>query len=148
MVGQFIHGSLPAGHGKAGAVVFHSSPEAAGIAQQISPVVVAVLLHSGQKPGHRLHERIVVHDSVPFIALEPFSRIAVMLRQDHRLRICLLHSLAKFLPELVVKALAMAQVRCHIQSPAVRVKGRGNPFSGNMQHIIHQLPGAFVIQLR
>ena len=69
MVGQFIHCHLPAGHGETGGMMPHSTPEALGIAEQILPVVIAVFLHTGQKPGHGLHECIVVHNGIPFISL-------------------------------------------------------------------------------
>ena len=145
MVGQLIHGNLPARRGKAGRMMPHGSPEALRISQQILPEIIAVLLHSCQKPGNRLHKGIIVHDGIPFIPLQPVPRISVMLRQNNRFRVCLLYSLPELLPEIMVKFLAVTQICRHIQSPAIRTKGRGNPLFADAHHIIHQLLRAFII---
>ena len=85
----------------------HGSPEALCITEQILSVVIAVLLHTGEEPGHGLHERIVVHDSIPFVALQPVSSIAVMLCQNDCLRIGLFYRFPEFLPEMMIELLAV-----------------------------------------
>lgn len=85
----------------------HGSPEALCITEQILSVVIAVLLHTGEEPGHGLHERIVVHDSIPFVALQPVSGITVMLCQNDCLRIGLFYRFPEFLPEMMIELLAV-----------------------------------------
>ena len=126
----------------------HGSPEALCIAEQILSVVIAVLLHTGEEPGHGLHERIVVHDSIPFVALQPVSGIAVVLCQNNSLRIGLFYRFPEFLPEMMVEFLTVTQISCHIQSPSIHIVGRRYPFFRYMKDIVHQFLGSLVVQLR
>ena len=147
MIGQFVHGHLPAGHGKACGVVLHGAPETIGISQKILSEIVAVFLHSCQKPGHRLHKGIVIHHRIPLIALEPVTGIAVMLCQHDSIGIGLLHGFAEILPEVMIELLAVTQICCHIQSPAVCIVRRRYPFFCNPEYIFVKLLGAFIIEL-
>ena len=136
MVGKLVHRRQPRGHRHIRPVIGHRAPEAVRIPQKILPEIVAVLLHSRQKPAHRLHKRIVIHHSIPLVALQPPGRVAVMLRQNERVRICLAHRVAEFFPETMVIFRRMSQIRRHVQPPAVRAKRRGNPFFSYFQNII------------
>ena len=105
-------------------MMLHSAPEAVRIAEKVFPIIVAVLLHSRQEPCHRLHKRIIVHDGVPFISLQPVARISVMLRQNDSLRVRFLYCLAELLPEIVVVLLTVSEIRRNVQSPAIGIERR------------------------
>ena len=107
-----------------------------------------MLLHSRQEPGYRFHKGVVIHHRIPLVTLQPGGWIAVMLRQNDGVGIGTFHASAEIPPETVVKIRGMAQIRRHIQPPAVRIEGWRNPFGGNPHDIFIQLPGAFIIQLR
>ena len=71
-----------------------------------------------------------------------------MLRQNNRIRVRHFYRPAKFFPERMVKLRAVAQIRRHVQPPAVRIVRRGYPFSADIKHIIQKLSGIFIVQLR
>ena len=50
-----------------------------------------------------------------------------MLRQNHRLGICLLHNPSEFLPETMIIVLGMSEIRRNIQSPAIAGEGGTDP---------------------
>ena len=75
MVGQLIHGHLQRRRMKTVSYDGSWRPrKVLLISQQIIPVLIAVLLHTGQKPGQRLHKCIIVHHRIPLISLEPGAR--------------------------------------------------------------------------
>ena len=136
MVGQLVHGGGNGTLRHPGHVVEHGPEEGLSVADQRRVVAVGMLLHTRQEPAHRLHKSIIIHDGIPLISPQPGIRIAVMLRQDHRLRIGLLHGTAEALPEVVIVGLAVSQVCRHIQAPAVTAIRRTHPFPGNGQYLL------------
>ena len=102
MVGQLVHGR----HHRVGLHTAHMVSHGVKKSLTISPyapvITVAVFLHAGQKPRDRFHERVVIHDGIPLIPLQPGSRIPVVLRQNQRLRIGLFYGLAEPAPEFVI----------------------------------------------
>ena len=120
-------------------MVIHGAEKAHTVTVKSTVVLIAVLLHTSQKPGQRLHEGIIVHDRIPLIPRQPAAWISVMLSQDNCLRVCLLDMLAEFLPELVIVLAAVAQVCRYIQAPAIySIRGR-HPFPGNLHNVLKQL---------
>ncbi len=109
------------------------------IVEQVFPVLLAVLLHSRQEPGHGLHKRIIIHNRVPLIALQPGGCVPVMLRIYHSLRVCFLHVAPEIFPEPMVKLRRQPQIRCHIQTPSVYVIRGRNPLPGNPHNVIVKL---------
>ena len=107
-----------------------------------------MLLHAGKKPGYRFHKRIIVHDRIPLVTLQPGGRITVMLCQNNCFRICLFHNFTEFSPELVIVLRGLSEVRCHIEPPSVRIIRWGNPFLRNIQNILLQFFRALIIQFR
>ena len=103
-------------------MMIHSADKALFISQKILPVGVTVLLHTGQKPGDRLHKGIIIHHRIPFIPLKPGAGVPVMLRQNQRIRIRLLHRFSESFPEIMIKSTAVSQIRGNIQTPAVNIK--------------------------
>ena len=148
VVGQLIHGGQYGGGLHAAHVVAHGVEKVLAVPPQLPAEAVAVLLHSGQKPGKGLHERVVVHHRIPLVSLQPGSRVAVVLRQNQGVGIDLLDRAAELAPKLVVVLRRMAQVRRHVQAPAVHTEGRRYPAAGDIQYILHQLRRALIVQLR
>ena len=148
MIGKLVHGCIESRHVKRTHMVLHGADERPAVPVQILPVFVAVLLHAGEEPGDRFHERVIVHDGIPFVSPKPAFRIAVVFRKDQRFRIRLFHCPAEIFPELMVEFIGVSQVRSHIQTPAVYGIRRRHPFFPHFQYMIVQFPGAFVIQLR
>ena len=148
MIIQFIHGRMQGRGEKAGLMIPHGVKKAVAVAQKILPVAVAVLFHTGQKPGYRLHESIIIHHRIPLIPLKPRARLPIVFCQDQRVRIGLFHGLTEFFPEGMVKLRGVAQIRRHIQAPSVRVIRRGNPFSGHPENVLRQFLGFFIVQFR
>ena len=124
----------------------HGTPETLCVSEQIFPVIVAVLLHSRQKPRHGLHKSIVVHYGIPLVAHKPVSRISVMLRNDDRIGIGEFDGPSEFFPESVVKFRRMTEVCGHVESPAVRIIGCAHPFAAYFHDVIGQFPAALVIE--
>ncbi len=60
-------------------MVVHRAEKAVPIPIQALIIAVAVFLHARQEPGERLHERIVVHDGIPLVSLQPSAGIAIVL---------------------------------------------------------------------
>ena len=147
MIGKLVHRHLQGRREHARHKMPHGAHEVVRIPPQVGPALVAVLLHAGQEPGQRLHERIIVHHAVPFIPLEPVHGIPVMLRQDNGLRIGALHFLSEAFPEHMVILIAAAQVRGHIKPPPVHIVGRRNPFLSDIHYILLKLRRILVRQL-
>ena len=125
VVGEFIHADAQSciGHG----ILVHVQdrpPEGVGITVVLLSLGVAVFLHAGEEECDGLHEKLVVHDGVPFFALQPVLGVSVVLGQNDGVRVCLFDSLAEALPEVVVKLRGIAEVGCDIQSPAIGIVGR------------------------
>ena len=145
VIGQFIHSHL---HGRVQItchVVRYWMTEGISIASKVSTFFITVLLHTGQEPGHRLHKCIVIHNRIPLFTIQPFCRIAIMFRKNQRIRIRFLYCLTKLLPKFMVIFVAVSQVCCHIQSPAIYIIWLRYPFSGNMQNILFQSFGMFIV---
>ena len=122
-------------------------PEGVRIAVALLVPAVAVFFHAGEEPCHGLHEELVVHDRVPLVALQPLPGIHVVFRDDDRLRVGLLDGLAEALPEAVVEFFGIAQVRGHVQAPAVRAVGRGDPFFRDPEYVVTELFGLLIVEL-
>ena len=71
MIRQLVHRHQKRRHGKGCTVMPHRSPKVVRIAPHILSVVVTVLLHPRQKPGHRFHKGVIIHDRIPLLALQP-----------------------------------------------------------------------------
>ena len=145
MVGQLVHGR----HHRVGLHTAHMVSHGVKKSLTISPyapvITVAVFLHASQKPRDRFHERVVIHDRIPLISLQPGSRIPVVLRQNQRFRISLFYGLAEPAPEFVIVFCRVSQVGSHIQTPAINGIGRGYPLPGHVQYILHQFFRILVI---
>lgn len=128
VIGKFVHGPVESTHVKASHMMLHCSDKSITVTVKILSVLIAVLFHSCKEPGYRLHERIIVHDSIPLITKKPALRISVMLSQNHGLRIRFPYCFAEFFPEMMVKLIAVPQICCHIQSPPIHIIRRRNPF--------------------
>ena len=124
----------------------HGCPESVRVADKTGVIGVVVLLHACQEPGDRIHESLVVHDRVPLFAAQPVRRIHIVLGEDEGIGIRFFDHFAEALPEVVVEDLGMAKVRCHIQSPAVRVVGGRYPFGCHPKDLVAQLHGLFVVE--
>ena len=148
MVRELVHGTEQRRLHKSAHIVLHGGAEAPRVSQKIRIEVIGVLLHPGEKPGHRLHERVIVHDSIPLVSAKPVSGIPVMLRYDHSVRVRRLHLMTECFPEPVVELGTVSQIRSHVQSPAVRVIWRGDPFPGHREDIGTEFLRAFIVQLR
>ena len=147
MIAQLIHGHLDRRRHHQGHLVLHGIPETVRVPEHSLQVFVRVFFHAREEPGHRLHERVIVHDGIPLVAFEPAFRTSIMLRDDQRVWIRILDPLPELFPEAVVIGTRVAQVRCHIKAPAVSVKGLGNPLARDVQDIFLQQGAALVIQL-
>ena len=147
VVGELVHGR----HHRVGLhtahMIFHCIKKCFPITPQAAVIAVTVLFHAGQEPCDRLHERIVIHDGVPLVAFQPGCRVTVMLCKNQHIRINLLHGLPEPAPERMVVFRGVAQVGCHIQTPSVNGIRRGHPLPCNIQYILYQLVGIFIIQL-
>ena len=148
MIGQLIHGRIKCRHMKCPHMSLHSPNKGITVSIKVIPALITVLLHARQEPGQRFHKGIVVHNRIPLIPLQPALRISVMLCQNDRIGICLLYSFPEILPELMVKFVAVPKICRHIQSPSIYIIRRRNPLLTNLQNLIIQIPGGFIIQLR
>ena len=106
-----------------------------------------MLFHTGQEPGYRFHEGIIIHDAVPFMAVQPGGGVTVMLRNDQRIGIDGFDTVTEGLPEFMVEFSAVPQVRRNIQAPAVDAIRRRKPFFGDFIHFFTQVGRIFIIQL-
>ena len=119
VVGQLIHGHVYRWSQESGHVIVHRALERVIITQKVTAELVAVLLNTAEEPCDRLHERIVVHDSIPLISLQPALWITIVLSQNYRIRICLFNISPELPPELVVVLWGMSQIRSHVKSPSI-----------------------------
>ncbi len=71
-----------------------------------------------------------------------------MLRQHDCLRVGLLDCFSEILPKTMVKFHRMPQIGCHVKTPAICIIRWRHPFPADVQYIIVQFPGSFIIQLR
>ena len=139
MVGKLVHRHLKRWCQKACHMMTHCSGKCCFIAEQVAAELIAVLFHSGKEPGQWLHKGIIIHNGIPFITAKPGLGIAVMFCQNDRIRIGLFYDFAEFFPELMVIFIGKSKVSSHIQSPAIDIERRGNPFLSDLQNIIVQL---------
>ena len=102
VIGQLVHRDLQRRSEHTCHKMAHSAYEVVCISPQVCSSLVTVFFHSGQKPRQRFHKRVIIHNAVPFVPLQPFSRIAVMLCQDQSFGICLFYFFAKTLPKHMV----------------------------------------------
>ena len=89
-------------------MVIHGAEKALSIPVEIGITLITVFLHACQKPGYRLHKRVIVHHSVPLVSSQPAGGVAVVLCQHDRLWVGLLHRVPEIPPELVVVLAAVA----------------------------------------
>ena len=136
VIRQFIHRNLERRRQHIGHMMGNGCHKVICIAQQFFPRFIAVLLHTRQKPGHRLHKRIIVHDRIPLISPEPFTWVAIMLRKNQRIWIGIFDGSAEFFPETMIIIIASSKIRRHIQTPSVYIIRWGYPFSSNIQNIV------------
>ena len=148
MVRELIHGAQKGRLHESAHMIAHGSEEGIRIPQLSVQEFIGVLLHPGEKPGNRLHKRVIVHDRIPLVSLQPLSRIPVMLRDDQSLRVGLLDFPAEGLPESVVELRALSQIGGNIETPAIRAERLADPFAGNGQDVIGQMLRPFIVQLR
>ena len=148
MVGELVHRAHEGRIFESGHLVRHDSEESRAILVQIIPVGVGMLFHAGEEPGYRFHKGIIIHDAVPFTAVQPGGGITVMLRHDQRVGIDGFDTGTEVLPEFVVEVSAVAQVCGNVQTPAVDAIGRRKPFFGDFIHFFTQVGRIFIIQLR
>ena len=69
MVGQFVHRHLQGRSEHTCHEVAHRADKIVGVAPQVGAALITVLLHTGKKPGERLHKRIIIHNTVPLVSL-------------------------------------------------------------------------------
>ena len=148
VIRKLVHSHLQGRPEEGCHMIHHCSFEAVRIAEHPLLVIIAVLFHTGKKPGQRLHKSVVVHDSIPLIAMQPASRIPIVLCQNNRIRVCLFDHLPEFSPEFMVVLLTLSKVCRHVQSPAIHIKRRGDPFCRNVQYVFFQLWRRLIVQLR
>ena len=125
----------------------HGCPESVRVADIARMEGVVVLLHTCQKPCDRVHETLVVHDGIPLFAAKPARRVHIILGEDEGIGVRFFDNFAESLPEVVVEDLGMPQVRCHVQSPAVRVVRGRYPFGRHPQDLVAQLHRFLVVEL-
>ena len=149
MVGQLIHADLES-RCRQGllARAQYSSPEDFRIPVALFISGIAVLLHAGEEIRHGLHEELIVHDGVPFVPLKPFPGIHIVFCYDDSLGIGLLDRFAETLPEFMVKALGITEIRRDVQTPSVRTVRRRDPFAGNVENVLAEALGLFIIEFR
>ena len=128
-------------------MMLHRPDKGLTVAIKVLPVLITVLLHSGQEPGYRLHKSVIVHNCIPLIAAKPAFRISVVFCKDHCIRIGFFYCPPELFPEVMVKIIAVAQICSYIQSPAVYVIRRRNPFSAHIKDRPAKLLRFFVVQL-
>ena len=129
-------------------MMLHGTDKGLTVTVEVFPVLIAVFLHSCQKPGHRLHKSVIVHNRIPLITQKPALRISVVFCKDHRIRISLFYRFSELFPEMVVKIIAVSQICSHIQSPSIYVIWWRNPFPANIKDCPAKFLRSFVIQLR
>ena len=147
VVGQLVHADLKGRRRKgflAGAE--GSSPENLRVAVALLIAGIAVFIHSGEEKSHRFHEELVVHDGIPLVSLQPFPGIHIVFRDDDRFGVGLLDSLAEPFPENMVEGLGIAQIRRHVQTPAVSAVRRGHPLAGDPKDILTELLRLLVVE--
>ena len=71
-----------------------------------------------------------------------------MFRQNNRIWIGFFYILSEITPEFMIIFVAVSQICCHIQPPSIYIIRRRNPLLTNLQNLIIQIPGGFIIQLR
>ena len=103
MVGQFIHGTDEGRVFETRHFILHDTEEGGTVLVQVIPVGIGVFFHAGKEPGNRLHKGIIVHDRIPFTAIQPGGRISIVFRDDQRIGVDRLDPFPESLPELMVK---------------------------------------------
>jgi hypothetical protein len=135
MIGQLIHRDFQRVLIKPRHMVAQRTSKCIWISKQVTAELITVLLHTGQKPCNRLHKCIVVHNGIPLIAQKPCLWITIMLRKDQCIWICFLHSCPEITPETMVKLFSITKVGSHVQTPAIHVVRRRNPFFTDTHNI-------------
>ena len=148
MIGQLVHCHLQRRCKHACHKVTHRTYKIIRISPQICPAFIAVFLHSGKEPCQRLHKRVIVHDTVPLVTLEPFNRISVMLCQDQCIRIRLFYLFSETFPKHVVIFIAAPQICSYIQPPPVYIIGRRYPFPSDVHYILLKFRRVLIGQFR
>ena len=138
MIGKLIHSCHERRPIEAGHMILHCPDKAVTVSIHALIVFVAVLLHSGEEPGHRLHKGVIIHDGIPLVSFQPGPCISVMLCQNNGIGICFLYIFSEIPPELMIVRVTVSQISRHIQTPAVCIIRRGNPFSSYMHNVIIQ----------
>ena len=145
VIGQFIHCCLQGRRIKICHMMHHCIFKCLRIPIHIFPVLIAVFLHTGQEPCKGFHKCIVVHQRIPLISLKPAVCIAVVFSQNQRVWIHFLYCPAELTPELMIILLGKAEIRRHIQTPAIHTVRRLQPFSCYIHNIFFQLWRLLVI---
>ena len=71
-----------------------------------------------------------------------------MLSQDYGVGIGFLNGIPESSPEIMIKALAVAEIRCNIKPPTVAIIRRTNPFLTYIVNVITKLTRSLIVKLR
>ena len=145
MVVQLIHRTESGRSHETGKMVTHGALKGFPVTEQILAEFIAVLLHSGQEPGHRFHESVVIHHGIPLITEKPLTRLSIVFGQNNSLRIGFLHSFSELPPEIMVIFQRMPEIRSHIETPSVHIVRRGYPLLADTHDIIEQFRTLLII---
>ena len=125
----------------------HGEFETLTVADGFRLVGIGMLLHACEEPGHRLHEGGIIHDGIPLVALQPGSRVPVVLRQNDRIGIGGFYGVPELPPEGMIEIFGVPEVCRHVEPPAVAVIRRADPLLPDTQDIVLEGLGALIIQL-
>ena len=148
VITELVHGAHEGRPGEMGHLVLHDAEEGGAVLKKIIAIGIGMLFHTGQEPGDRFHESIIVHHGVPLPAVEPGSRISIVFRENDSIGIDGFNTGVELPPEPVIELGTVAQVRRHVETPAVNTVGRREPFFGDAEDFFPELGGILVIQLR
>ena len=148
MIGQFIHRDQNGLLRHSRHVVRHGRLKSFKIVQQIAPEFIAVLFNTCHKPCHRLHERLIIHHSIPLCAVKPVRRIRIVLCQNDRFRIRLLDCFSEVAPELMIEIQRTPQIRRDVKAPAIRIIWRRDPFPADLHDILTKFFRIIIVQFR
>ena len=99
VVRQFIHRRLNWRCHHTCHMMIHRTHKIICISPQIFPPLIAVFLHTGQKPGERFHKCVIIHHTVPLVSHQPFRWISIVFSQNQRIRPHTFNCFPKFFPE-------------------------------------------------
>ena len=83
-------------------MIFHSTDKTVTVSQHSLAVLIAVFFHTGQKPGNRLHECVIVHDGIPLISLKPTLGLSIVFGQNDCIWIGFFYIFPEISPELMI----------------------------------------------